>query len=280
MNTERNREDALTLEILDVVQKQSDVSQRHLAQHLGVALGLANSYLKRCVRKGLIKITEAPANRYFYYLTPIGFAEKSRLTAQYLSYSFSFYRQASESCMRVFDRCRDKDWRQLLLCGVSDLAEIASLRAAERGIVIIGFYDPRSERKRYLDRPVWREFGMVGAYDACMVTDFLAPQMIFDHMAGLIGRDRVLAPDVLGLSTNDHDSRSWTTPAAGPFAVNREGKTVRSMLCMAVACQGSGNAQPADTDLDSMCCVTESVDTVIGGRPRGIGRAAQVLVAF
>ncbi|MHB8347774.1 MAG: winged helix-turn-helix transcriptional regulator [Acidiferrobacterales bacterium] len=205
MNTERNREDALTLEILDVVQKQSDLSQRHLAHHLGVALGLANSYLKRCVRKGLIKITEAPANRYFYYLTPKGFAEKSRLTAQYLSYSFSFYRQASESCLRVFDHCRDKGWRQLLLCGVSDLAEIASLRAAERGIVITGFYDPHSERRRYLDRPVWREFEMVSAHDAGMVTDFLAPQMTFDHMAGLIGCDRVLAPDVLGLSTDDND---------------------------------------------------------------------------
>ena len=90
MNTERDREEVLTLEILDVIQKQSDVSQRHLAQHLGVALGLANSYLKRCVRKGLIKITEAPANRYLYYLTPMGFAEKSRLTARYLNYSFSF----------------------------------------------------------------------------------------------------------------------------------------------------------------------------------------------
>ncbi len=205
MNTERNREDALTLEILDVVQKQSDVSQRHLARHLGVALGLANSYLKRCVRKGLIKITEAPANRYLYYLTPQGFAEKSRLTAQYLSYSFSFYRQAGESCVRVFDSCRDRGWMRLLLCGVSDLAEIATLRAAERGVGIVGFYDPRSERKLYLDRPVWREFAKAGAYDACMVTDFLAPQMTYDHLAGLIEHERVLVPDVLGLAPRDSD---------------------------------------------------------------------------
>ncbi|MDA8362714.1 MAG: winged helix-turn-helix transcriptional regulator [Gammaproteobacteria bacterium] len=203
MNTERNREDALTLEILDVVQKQSDVSQRHLAQHLGVALGLANSYLKRCVRKGLIKITEAPANRYLYYLTPKGFAEKSRLTAQYLSYSFSFYRRASESCARVFDRCRDQGWRRLLLCGVSDLAEIATLRAGERGIGIVGFYDPHSERRLYLDRPVWRELGAADAHDACMVTDFLAPQMTYDHLTSRV--ERVLVPDVLGIAPDSGD---------------------------------------------------------------------------
>ncbi len=88
MNAKENREEEHVLELLDVVGQRSDVSQRHLARHLGVALGLANSYLKRCVRKGFIKITEAPANRYLYYLTPKGFSEKSRLTAKYLSTSF------------------------------------------------------------------------------------------------------------------------------------------------------------------------------------------------
>ncbi len=189
----------MTLEILDVVQKQSDVSQRHLARHLGVALGLANSYLKRCVRKGLIKITEAPANRYLYYLTPKGFAEKSRLTAQYLSYSLSFYRRAGESCARVFDRCRENGWRRLLLCGVSDLGEIATLRAIEHEMMIVGFYDPHSERKRYLDRPVWRDLDTVDTHDAYVVTDLLAPQMTYDDLVNRIRPDRVLVPDVLGL---------------------------------------------------------------------------------
>ena len=82
MNTAPEREEQLVLELLDAVGKRSDLSQRHLAHHMGVALGLANSYLKRCVRKGLIKITEVPANRYLYYLTPKGFTEKSRLTAK------------------------------------------------------------------------------------------------------------------------------------------------------------------------------------------------------
>jgi len=70
MNTDSQREDALTLEILDAIEKKDDVSQRHLAREMGVALGLANSYLKRCVRKGYVKVTQAPANRYLYYLTP------------------------------------------------------------------------------------------------------------------------------------------------------------------------------------------------------------------
>ena len=201
MNTDKQREDALTLEILDIVQNQSDLSQRHLARQLGVALGLANSYLKRCVRKGLIKITEAPANRYLYYLTPHGFTEKSRLTAQYLSYSFSFYRQASESCVRVFGGCRQHGWNRLLLCGISDLAEIATLRAMEGKIEVTGYYDPLSTRAAFLGRPVHREFGDCSGYDACVITDLKDPQRAREHLLGLMDASRVLVPDVLRLQS-------------------------------------------------------------------------------
>jgi len=93
-----NKVGTLTLEILQAIEGDSEVTQRHLASRPGVALGLANSYLKRCVKKGLIKIQQAPANRYAYYLIPKGFAEKIRLTAEYLSLSFDFYRRASNDC--------------------------------------------------------------------------------------------------------------------------------------------------------------------------------------
>ena len=46
MNT-RKREESLTLEILEAIEQRDDLTQRHLADQMGVALGLANSYLKR-----------------------------------------------------------------------------------------------------------------------------------------------------------------------------------------------------------------------------------------
>ena len=66
MNAMPDPEESLTLEILDTVQRNEQLSQRHLSRQLGVALGLANSYLKRCVRKGWVKVQQAPANRYLY----------------------------------------------------------------------------------------------------------------------------------------------------------------------------------------------------------------------
>lgn len=199
MNTNPEREEQLVLELLDAVGHRSDVSQRHLARHMGVALGLANSYLKRCIRKGFIKISEAPANRYLYYLTPQGFAEKSRLTAKYLSSSLAFYRKAGESCLRALDRCEQKNWRRIVLCGVSDLAEIAALRALERDVEVVGTYDPHTDRRHFVSKPVWRNFSDVPVCDAWLLTDMRAPRISHEHLVGLVGRERILVPEILRL---------------------------------------------------------------------------------
>jgi hypothetical protein len=167
---------------------------------MGVALGLANSYLKRCMRKGWIKISEAPANRYLYYLTPTGFAEKSRLTAKYLSYSFAFYRRAGSGCAALLADCAARDWKRVLLCGISDLAEIALLRAQEHPIDIVGIYDPHSERRRYGTKSVWHDFSEVAEHDACLLTDIQAPLVTLEHLSRLVPRERILVPDILGVA--------------------------------------------------------------------------------
>src|SRR6476620_9939699 len=88
------KDERIVLGLLESVERDGAQSQRRLASELGIALGLVNAYLKRCVTKGLLKVGEAPARRYAYYLTPRGFAEKSQLTVEYLSVSFLRFREA------------------------------------------------------------------------------------------------------------------------------------------------------------------------------------------
>src|ERR1700690_2248100 len=92
----------ILLDLLNSVERDGGLAQRRLASELVIALGLVNAYLRRCVKKGLVKVSEAPARRYAYYLTPHGFAEKSRLTVEYLGISFSFFRQARAECAEIF----------------------------------------------------------------------------------------------------------------------------------------------------------------------------------
>jgi len=196
MNT-ANKDDAVTLEILQAIERDSDVTQRHLAARLGVALGLANSYFKRCAKKGLIKIRQAPANRYAYYLTPKGFSEKSRLTAQYLRYSFDFYRRASNDCHQAFATCQDNGWKRVLLCGVSELAEIATLRAGDHGIQLVGNYDPDCQDERFLQMPVFHKMNQVLEYDAYLLTALEETSVRHVELQDAIGEERLIVPILL-----------------------------------------------------------------------------------
>src|SRR5580698_4982266 len=93
----------IILNLLESVGRDGGRSQRVWASEMGVALGLVNAYLKFCVRRGYIKVKRIPTQRYFYFLTPRGFAEKSRLTILLLSNSLAFFRQARADCSQVLE---------------------------------------------------------------------------------------------------------------------------------------------------------------------------------
>lgn len=201
MNDTGLREERLTLELLGAIEERSDINQRHLAQRMDVALGLANAYLKRCARKGLIKIREVPANRYLYYLTPHGFAEKARLTARFLSTSLAFYRQASDSLHQIYTHCLGEGWHRIVLAGVSDLAEIALLRLSEHSpIVVLGVFDPAALTESYNGHPVWRRIDAVPEADAVILTDLTSTIAMYRNLTSRYSEDRLLIPRVLGLS--------------------------------------------------------------------------------
>ena len=105
----------IVLSVLTSIERDSTITQRKLAGELGIALGLANAYLRRCVRKGLVKMSQVPLNRYAYYLTPQGFAEKSRLTAEYLTVSLDFFRRARGDCVALFGNAKRCGWRRVAL---------------------------------------------------------------------------------------------------------------------------------------------------------------------
>ena len=190
----------ITLGLLNAVEANSALTQRTVASELGIALGLANAYLKRCVRKGLVKVMQVPANRYTYYLTPRGFAEKSRLTAEYLTVSFKFFRSARKQCVEAFDDCLTHGWRRVVLAGVGDLGEIATLCAAEVPVVIGGFYDPTFEADKFAGLPIARRLDALPPFDAVMITDFRNPQTTFDALVRDVQRERVVAPKLLRIS--------------------------------------------------------------------------------
>ena len=186
--------------LLASVEREANVSQRALASELGVALGLVNTYIKRCVKKGLIKVQEAPSRRYAYYLTPHGFAEKSRLTAEYLSWSLTFFRRARMDCSTAMAEARARGWRGVALVGGSDLAEIAILAAAEQGVPVAGLIDAGMSRVNVLGVQVFAsDSDIQPAPDGWIVTAINGAQATHDALVAAHGGHAVLAPALLAV---------------------------------------------------------------------------------
>jgi DNA-binding MarR family transcriptional regulator len=210
----------IVLGLLTSIERDSAITQRKLAGDLGIALGLANSYLRRCVRKGLVKMSQVPLNRYAYYLTPQGFAEKSRLTAEYLAVSFDFFRRARGDCALLLRQCTARGWRRVALYGAGDLAEIVVLSVGETGIEVAVVIDPGQAGGRCAGLPVVADLAAArllagpGGLDGIILTDTGAPQARFEQLLASAPRHgfasgSIVAPSLLGIST---------MPAAGAVA--------------------------------------------------------------
>ena len=194
--------------LLTSVEREAPISQRKLASELGLAVGLVNTYIKRCVKKGLIKVREVPPRRYTYYLTPQGFAERSRLTAEYLSWSLTFFRRARADCADVIDVARTRGWASIGLVGSSDLAEIAILSAAEQGMAVAGIVDAGASRTNVMGvAVVVRMDALTPAPDGWFITAIENAQALHDAVVAVHGAGKVLAPALL----NVHAARGEQT---------------------------------------------------------------------
>jgi len=191
---------AALLKLLTAIEADSGITQRSAAREMGVALGLANAYVRRCVRKGWVKIHQVPANRYVYYLTPTGFAEKSRLTAVYLNQGFQFFRISRSQLNALFEQSWANGWQQIVLAGVSDLSEIAIMEARRHSITIVAVISPGSSEPEQDGVKVVDTIDEALPFDAIVVTDTSNPQQTFDTLCETMDGDRVMTPEILQIT--------------------------------------------------------------------------------
>lgn len=212
------------LDLLFDIAKGAPISQKALSRRLGISVGLINALIKRAASKGLIKIKQAPAGRYVYYLTPLGFAEKGRLVAEYVHSSLDFFRRARASYAEIFDQCERAGHRRVMLCGAGELAEIATLAAQGTSVAIVGVLDREVNHATVAGHPVVRDveaFASADGVDAAIVTDDRDPQSAFDELAAVWDGQRVLAPAFLRVTsaaTLPHEPDESTAPPLVPLS--------------------------------------------------------------
>ena len=120
MDVESHRE----LKVLEAISENGRTSQRSLAAHLGIALGLTNLYLKRLVRKGYIKCVNVQSNRLLYLITPKGIAEKSRLTLGFMEYSLRVFREGRNHLKAILQPYASHPSTRIAIHGSGEAAEL------------------------------------------------------------------------------------------------------------------------------------------------------------
>jgi DNA-binding MarR family transcriptional regulator len=189
---------ARDLEILTAVGEGTPLTQRALAQRLGVALGLANLYVKRLAKKGCIKILEFPRKpaarkRLRYLLTAKGITEKTRLTYEHMTYSLKLYRRTRETLRESLGLLRDNGLKRLALYGTGEPAELAYLTLRELGIEPVGVY-ARDAGGHFLGFPVHPLAELAGEdVDGVVVATFDQPQPFVAELRALgVAAEKIL----------------------------------------------------------------------------------------
>lgn len=182
-NTRKQVEEKVIVNLLSKVEHNTNFTQRSLATELGIAVGLMNQYLKRCITKGWIRASQISPRRITYFLTPTGLQEKSKMVKDYLTRSLTFFREAKAQCEEIFIECQKRNWTNIALIGSSDLADIAVLVA--QGILQVEIADIDTN---------------LNNYDAVLITDITDPQGTYETLKNKIEAKRILTLDLLHIS--------------------------------------------------------------------------------
>ena len=128
------------LKLLEAVHEDAHVTQRGLASKLGIALGLANIYLRRLMRKGYIKVANVQPNRLSYLITPRGISEKARLTYEFMDYSLHLYKEVRQHLRETLQECAAAG-SAVAIYGRGEAAELAYLSLKESGLDPVAIFD-------------------------------------------------------------------------------------------------------------------------------------------
>jgi DNA-binding MarR family transcriptional regulator len=135
------------LQLLEEIEQNPKVSQRELSNKFGIALGVTNACIKRMARRGLIRLKGFPPRRIAYYLTPKGFAEKSKLMLHFFSYNIQHYAEMKKVISGRFLEMQEDGIRRIAFYGVSDEMEIAYITLQGSEMKLAGIIDENLAEK-------------------------------------------------------------------------------------------------------------------------------------
>jgi FlaA1/EpsC-like NDP-sugar epimerase len=110
--------------ILDLIEKDQNITQRQMAEALGVAVSMVNQYIDSYQDKGYLRRNYISTKTVEYFITKKGIERKKLLNIWYLKSTHAVYDSAKDNIITFLNHIMDKGYKKLLLYGAGEVAEI------------------------------------------------------------------------------------------------------------------------------------------------------------
>jgi hypothetical protein len=135
------------LELLSELQLSPELSQRRLADRLGISIGATNLLLRNLMWKGYVRVSQADWRRWLYALTPAGIYRKINLTFGYVQRFMDQYQLIRRTLYLEFKPLGLNFESRVAIYGVDDFANIVYLVLRELGIEEISIFTDDTGRQ-------------------------------------------------------------------------------------------------------------------------------------
>ena len=138
--------------ILDLIEKDANITQREISKIIGVAVSMTNAYIENFVEKGLIKKKKHSTKTVEYFITKKGIERKKLLNISYLNASLKVYKSAKSNIVKFLDQVIDKGFKNILLYGAGEVAEIllqSIISDKDIPIKILGIIDDDIDKQNH-----------------------------------------------------------------------------------------------------------------------------------
>ena len=130
--------------ILDLIEKNPEITQRALSIELGVSVALINGYLDDYSKRGLLRKKKFNPKTVKYLITKKGIEQKKLLNIRYFSESLNVFKKANENLREFLEGIVSKGYRKLILYGAGEVAEIliqSIMTSRDLDLEVVGVVD-------------------------------------------------------------------------------------------------------------------------------------------
>lgn len=110
--------------ILDLIEKNPDITQRMIGEVLKTAVSMVNNYLDEYEKKEYLKRNYLSTKTVQYNITKEGIERKKFLNIGYLNSTQTLYASAKDNIIIFLHNITEKGFKKILLYGAGEVAEI------------------------------------------------------------------------------------------------------------------------------------------------------------